>query len=219
MDAPETVLVIGFGVGNTTHAATLHPSIRRVEVADLSRDVLAHAGYFSGRQPRRAERPARGGLRQRRPAPSADAAAGLLRPDHAGAAAHRVRRRGCAVFDASSTRWRGRDSSRAASSASGCRPTRCLQRRRWRWCGRLSTSFRRRSCSPGAEADLLLVGTAGPAHRDRSGAADRGAGECAGGASRSAAARPGKRARDRRGVRRLGADAGGGDTGHRPGER
>jgi spermidine synthase/Flp pilus assembly protein TadD len=46
MDNPETVLVIGFGVGNTTHAATLHPSIRRVEVADLSRGILAHAGYF-----------------------------------------------------------------------------------------------------------------------------------------------------------------------------
>jgi Flp pilus assembly protein TadD len=43
---PETVLIIGFGVGNTTHAATLHPSVRRVDVADLSRHVLAHAGYF-----------------------------------------------------------------------------------------------------------------------------------------------------------------------------
>ncbi|HEY1308499.1 MAG TPA: hypothetical protein VGF24_33350 [Vicinamibacterales bacterium] len=44
---PQSVLVIGFGVGNTTHAATLHPSIRRVEVADLSRGILAHADYFS----------------------------------------------------------------------------------------------------------------------------------------------------------------------------
>jgi predicted membrane-bound spermidine synthase/Flp pilus assembly protein TadD len=47
IDNPETVLVIGFGVGNTVHAATLHPSVRRVEVADLSRDILAHADYFS----------------------------------------------------------------------------------------------------------------------------------------------------------------------------
>jgi spermidine synthase len=47
IDRPETVLVIGFGVGNTTHAATLHPSIRRVEVADLSKGILGHAGYFS----------------------------------------------------------------------------------------------------------------------------------------------------------------------------
>jgi spermidine synthase len=46
IDHPETALVIGFGVGNTTHAVTLHPTIRRVEVADLSRQVLAHAGYF-----------------------------------------------------------------------------------------------------------------------------------------------------------------------------
>ena len=46
MDNPETALVIGFGVGNTAHAAALHPSIRRVEIADLSKGVLAHAGYF-----------------------------------------------------------------------------------------------------------------------------------------------------------------------------
>jgi spermidine synthase len=47
MERPETVLVIGFGVGNTTHAATLHPSVRRVELADLSPDILAHAEYFA----------------------------------------------------------------------------------------------------------------------------------------------------------------------------
>ena len=46
IERPETVLVIGFGVGNTTHAATLHPSVQRVELADLSRDILAHAPYF-----------------------------------------------------------------------------------------------------------------------------------------------------------------------------
>lgn len=46
LDNPQDVLVIGFGVGNTTHAATLHPSVRRVEVADLSRHVLAHSSYF-----------------------------------------------------------------------------------------------------------------------------------------------------------------------------
>jgi spermidine synthase len=46
IEDPQSVLVIGFGVGNTAHAATLHPSIRRVEVADLSRGILAHAGYF-----------------------------------------------------------------------------------------------------------------------------------------------------------------------------
>ena len=46
MDEPKDVLVIGFGVGNTTQAATLHPSVARVELADLSRDILAHASYF-----------------------------------------------------------------------------------------------------------------------------------------------------------------------------
>jgi predicted membrane-bound spermidine synthase len=46
MSAPTHVLVIGFGVGNSTHAATLHPSVERIDVADLSRDILGHAGYF-----------------------------------------------------------------------------------------------------------------------------------------------------------------------------
>jgi spermidine synthase len=46
IDDPRDVLVIGFGVGNTTHAATLHPSVRRIEVAELSRQILEHAGYF-----------------------------------------------------------------------------------------------------------------------------------------------------------------------------
>jgi spermidine synthase len=46
MPAPRRVLVIGFGVGNTAHAATLYPSVERVDVAELSRHVLAHAGYF-----------------------------------------------------------------------------------------------------------------------------------------------------------------------------
>jgi spermidine synthase/tetratricopeptide (TPR) repeat protein len=46
VDNPEDVLVMCFGVGNTAHAATLHPSVRRVEVVDLSRHVLSHAGYF-----------------------------------------------------------------------------------------------------------------------------------------------------------------------------
>ena len=45
-DQPSRVLVIGFGVGNTTRAATLHPSVTRVDVADLSTNVLRHASYF-----------------------------------------------------------------------------------------------------------------------------------------------------------------------------
>lgn len=47
MTRPERVLIIGFGVGNTTHAATLHPSVSRVDVVDLSRNVLGHAGFFA----------------------------------------------------------------------------------------------------------------------------------------------------------------------------
>jgi spermidine synthase len=46
MSDPRTVMVIGFGVGNTTHAATLHPSVERVDLVDLSRGILNHADYF-----------------------------------------------------------------------------------------------------------------------------------------------------------------------------
>jgi predicted membrane-bound spermidine synthase len=44
---PRAVLVICFGVGNTLDAASKHPSVDRLEVADLSRNVLEHAGYFA----------------------------------------------------------------------------------------------------------------------------------------------------------------------------
>jgi spermidine synthase len=47
-DNPGQVLVIGFGVGNTAAAATLHPSVTRIDIADLSRNVLDHASYFAG---------------------------------------------------------------------------------------------------------------------------------------------------------------------------
>jgi spermidine synthase len=46
MDSPRRVLVIGFGVGNSTSAAALHPSVERVEVADLSRQILELATTF-----------------------------------------------------------------------------------------------------------------------------------------------------------------------------
>jgi spermidine synthase len=48
MSRPSHVLVIGFGVGNTTEAATRHPSITRVDVVDLSSTILGHAADFSG---------------------------------------------------------------------------------------------------------------------------------------------------------------------------
>src|SRR5207237_3398703 len=47
MEAPERVLVIGFGVGNTLHAASLYPSVRRLEIVDLSENVLRHAAFFT----------------------------------------------------------------------------------------------------------------------------------------------------------------------------
>jgi spermidine synthase len=45
-DAPERALVICFGVGNTAHAVSLHPSITHLDIADLSSDVLEHAAWF-----------------------------------------------------------------------------------------------------------------------------------------------------------------------------
>jgi spermidine synthase len=48
LEHPTDVLVICFGVGTTLHAASLHPSVERLELADLSRHVVEHAGYFAG---------------------------------------------------------------------------------------------------------------------------------------------------------------------------
>jgi hypothetical protein len=45
-EAPRTAMVMCFGVGNTLHAALLHP-LERVDVVDLSEDVLAHAPWFA----------------------------------------------------------------------------------------------------------------------------------------------------------------------------
>lgn len=47
MDRPETALVICFGVGNTAHACTLHPTLKRIEVVDISRDILRQAPQFA----------------------------------------------------------------------------------------------------------------------------------------------------------------------------
>lgn len=46
LERPESVLVIGFGVGNTVHAAALHPTVRRIEVAELSEAILVQADRF-----------------------------------------------------------------------------------------------------------------------------------------------------------------------------
>jgi spermidine synthase len=98
MAAPRRVLVIGFGVGNTAHAAVLHPSVERVEVAELSPHVLAQAPFFRDatgevlRNPKVAVyiNDGRQHLEM--------ASSGVLRPGHARAAADRARRRGGAVL-------------------------------------------------------------------------------------------------------------------------
>jgi spermidine synthase len=46
LDNPQRVLVLCYGVGNTAHAATLHPTVRSIEIVDLSRHVLEHSSYF-----------------------------------------------------------------------------------------------------------------------------------------------------------------------------
>ncbi len=48
MEQPEDVLVICFGVGSTLHAASLHPSVKRLAIADISRHILEHASHFQG---------------------------------------------------------------------------------------------------------------------------------------------------------------------------
>jgi spermidine synthase len=47
MEAPKRALVIAFGVGTTAHAASLHPTIERLDVVDTSREVLDLADYFA----------------------------------------------------------------------------------------------------------------------------------------------------------------------------
>jgi spermidine synthase len=46
MDEPESVLVICYGVGNTAYAASLHESVQRLDVADLSEEILSSSGHF-----------------------------------------------------------------------------------------------------------------------------------------------------------------------------
>lgn len=46
MSSPRSVLVICFGIGNTLHAASLHPTVRQLDVVDLSEQILDHAAFF-----------------------------------------------------------------------------------------------------------------------------------------------------------------------------
>ena len=43
---PQKALVIAYGVGNTTHAVSLHESLERIDVVDLSEDILSVSKYF-----------------------------------------------------------------------------------------------------------------------------------------------------------------------------
>jgi spermidine synthase len=46
-DRIENVMVMCFGVGNTVSAALTHPEIRRVDVVDLSHEILEQAEHFA----------------------------------------------------------------------------------------------------------------------------------------------------------------------------
>jgi len=46
MERPTSAIVICFGVGSTLNATALHRSLDRIDLADLSRNVLEHASYF-----------------------------------------------------------------------------------------------------------------------------------------------------------------------------
>jgi spermidine synthase len=43
---PRTALVIAYGVGNTTHAVSLHETLERIDVVDLSEDTLSISHHF-----------------------------------------------------------------------------------------------------------------------------------------------------------------------------
>jgi predicted membrane-bound spermidine synthase len=56
-DGIESVLLMCFGVGNTADAALLYPEVRRLDVVDLSPDVLAHSRFFEAANGRPLEDP------------------------------------------------------------------------------------------------------------------------------------------------------------------
>ncbi len=45
-DQIERVMVMCFGVGNTANSVLLHPTVKQLDVVDLSADILEHARYF-----------------------------------------------------------------------------------------------------------------------------------------------------------------------------
>jgi spermidine synthase len=57
LEAPRRVLVVCFGVGNTLHAASLYPSVERLDAVDLSKNVVRHVRYFAASNGNVAEDP------------------------------------------------------------------------------------------------------------------------------------------------------------------
>ena len=205
MPHPRRVLVIGFGVGNTAHAATLHPSVERVDVAELSEHVLAHAGFFAaatggvlqhpkvavylndGRQHLRIASPATYDLVTLEPPPIA----------HAGVAALYSREfyrlvRSRLTVGGYVSQWLPAYQVPAESSLAMVRA--------------FLDVFPQAVLLSGTQAELLLVGHVGAAPRDRSRSPAAGAGRGARRARGPGQIRPGRAARDRRLVRRLGGN-------------
>jgi len=56
-ESPRQALVIAYGVGNTTFAVSLHDSLERIDVVDLSEDILSISGYFEATNHRVLENP------------------------------------------------------------------------------------------------------------------------------------------------------------------
>jgi spermidine synthase len=54
---PRTALVIAYGVGNTAHAVSLHDSLERIDVVDLSEDTLSISRHFEATNGRVLEDP------------------------------------------------------------------------------------------------------------------------------------------------------------------
>ncbi len=54
---PREALIIAYGVGNTTFAVSLHDSLERIDVVDLSEDILSISNYFEATNHRVIENP------------------------------------------------------------------------------------------------------------------------------------------------------------------
>jgi spermidine synthase len=46
-DSPERVLVVGFGMGVTSHSVSLHPDVKEIHIAELTKGVVEASDHFS----------------------------------------------------------------------------------------------------------------------------------------------------------------------------